>query len=200
MDISPHIEIDRFTSGSMSPEESSHFLSRLQTDNHLKELFDADSLLTTTIEHQTKTFLQHDLAYTAINFTESLHVAPAVSSSTHALFSSLKGITVAKVVIGCSLIGIISYVLLHNTPKDINTLKNESISWNQQHPMIHTLQTPKYIESKDINSETSTLKILKPRKTVSPVISNKQIQLSHSKKIFLENSHSRFRKKIEVSN
>ena len=200
MDISPHIEIDRFTSGLMSPEESSHFLSRLQTDNHLKELFDADSLLTTTIDHQTKTLLQHDLAYTAINFTQSLHVAPAVSSSTHALFSSLKGITVAKVVIGCSLIGIISYVLLHYTPKDMNTLKNESLSWNQQYPMIHTLQTPKYIESKPIHTEPSTLKILKPHKTVSPISSNKQIQLSHSKKIFLENSHSRFRKKTEVSN
>lgn len=200
MDISPHIDIDRFTSGLMSPEESSHFLSRLQTDNHLKDLFDADSLLTTTIEHQTNELLQHDLAYTAINFTESLHVAPAVSSSTHALFSSLKGITVAKALIGCSLIGIISYVLLHNTPKDINTPKNESLSWNQYNPIIHTLEIPKYLEPKDIHIETSTIKILKPHRTVSTVSSSKKIQLSHSKKIFLENSHSRFRKKTEVSN
>ena len=69
MDISPHIEIDRFTSGLMSPEECSQFLSRVETDSHLKELFDADSLLNSTVEHQMKTLLSHNLTYSAINFT-----------------------------------------------------------------------------------------------------------------------------------
>jgi hypothetical protein len=200
MDILPHIEIDKFRSGLMSPEESSHFLSKVKTDHHLKELFDADSLLTSTVEQQTKTYLSHDLAYNAIYFTESLLVAPTISTGSHALISSVKGSTIANTVLFCSIVGLLSYLIINNTSKDISTQNNQSLSRTNQNPLIHTLQAPKYIESSYTPTETAKGKIFKSYKNISKETTVKRIDSPILKKIILENSHSKFRKKIEVSN
>ena len=194
MDISPHIEIDRFTSGLMSPEECSQFLSRVETDSQLKELFDADSLLNSTVEHQMKTLLSHNLTYSAINFTESLLVAPTISTGSHALISSIKGITIANTVLISLIVGLFSYLIIHNTSKDIITQNNQYFSRSNQSPLIHTIQAPKYIESSYTPPETAKSKIIKSYKTISKESIVKTINPPTLKKVILENSHSRFRK------
>lgn len=200
MDLSPHIEIDRFTSGLMSPEECSNFLSRVQTDCHLKELFDADSLLTTTIEQQMKSLLKQNLTYSSINFTESLLVAPTISAGSHALLLSIKDSIIVNTVFICSIVGLFSYLIIHNTTKDISTQNDQYISRNNQNPLIHTLQAPKYIEYYYSPTEIANGKIFKSYKTISKESIVKTIDPPTLKKVILENSHSRFRKKIEVSN
>jgi hypothetical protein len=200
MDISPHIEIDRFTSGLMSPEECSQFLSRIETDSHLKELFDADLLLTSTVEHQMKTLLTHNLTYSSINFTESLLVAPTISTGSHAFISYIKGSTIVNTVLICSIVGLFSYLIIHNRSKNINTQNNQSISRTNQSPLIHTIQAPRYIESSYTPTETAKGKIIKSYKTISKESIVKTIDPPTLKKVILENSHSRFRKKIDISN
>jgi hypothetical protein len=200
MDISPHIEIDRFTSGLMSPEECSQFLSRIETDSHLKELFDADLLLTSTVEHQMKTLLTHNLTYSSINFTESLLVAPTISTGSHAFISYIKGSTIVNTVLICSIVGLFSYLIIHNRSKNINTQNNQSISRTNQNPLIHTIQAPRYIESSYTPTETAKGKIIKSYKTISKESIVKTIDPPTLKKVILENSHSRFRKKIDISN
>jgi hypothetical protein len=200
MDISPHIEIDRFTSGLMSPEECSQFLSRIETDSHLKELFDADLLLTSTVEHQMKTLLTHNLTYSSINFTESLLVAPTISTGSHAFISYIKGSTIVNTVLICSIVGLFSYLIIHNRSKNINTQNNQSISRTNQNPLIHTIQAPRYIESSYTPTETAKGKIIKSYKTISKESIVKTIDPPTLKKVILENSHSRFRKKIDIPN
>ena len=200
MDISPHIEIDRFTSGLMSPEECTQFLSRVGTDSHLKELFDADSLLTSTIEHQMKTLLTHNLAYSSSIFTESLLVAPTISGGSYALISSIKGSTIVNSVLICSIVGLFSYLIIHNTSKDISTQNNQYLSTTNQNPLIHTLQAPKYIESYYTPTETAKGKICKSYKTISKESIVKTTEPPTFKTVILENSHSRFRKKIDIPN
>jgi hypothetical protein len=200
MDISPHIEIDRFTSGFMSPEECSQFLSRIETDSHLKELFDADLLLTSTVEHQMKTLLTHNLTYSSINFTESLLVAPTISTGSHAFISYIKGSTIVNTVLICSIVGLFSYLIIHNRSKNINTQNNQSISRTNQNPLIHTIQAPRYIESSYTPTETAKGKIIKSYKTISKESIVKTIDPPTLKKVILENSHSRFRKKIDIPN
>jgi hypothetical protein len=200
MDISPHIEIDRFTFGLMSPEECSQFLSRIETDSHLKELFDADLLLTSTVEHQMKTLLTHNLTYSSINFTESLLVAPTISTGSHAFISYIKGSTIVNTVLICSIVGLFSYLIIHNRSKNINTQNNQSISRTNQNPLIHTIQAPRYIESSYTPTETAKGKIIKSYKTISKESIVKTIDPPTLKKVILENSHSRFRKKIDIPN
>lgn len=200
MDLSPHIEIDRFTSGLMSPEECSNFLSKVQTDSHLKELFDADSLLNNTIDQQMKTLSAQNLTYSSINFTESLLAAPTISSGSHALLSFIKGSTIVNTIFICSIVGLFSYLYIYTTSKDISTQDDQSISINNQYPFTHTLQAPKYIESYYTPTKVSGGKIFISSKTISKESIAKTISPPLLKKVMLENSHSRFRNKIDIPN
>jgi hypothetical protein len=147
-----------------------------------------------------KTLLTHNLTYSSINFTESLLVAPTISTGSHAFISYIKGSTIVNTVLICSIVGLFSYLIIHNRSKNINTQNNQSISRTNQNPLIHTIQAPRYIESSYTPTETAKGKIIKSYKTISKESIVKTIDPPTLKKVILENSHSRFRKKIDIPN
>ncbi|NBP64523.1 MAG: hypothetical protein EBU66_07665 [Bacteroidetes bacterium] len=79
--MNSHETIDKFLSGQLTPEETSHFLEKVEHDPELQSLLESDRIINMSFNKERLQLMQHDLSGVAGAFVAGLASTGTIASS-----------------------------------------------------------------------------------------------------------------------
>lgn len=79
--MNSHDTIDKFLNGTLSPDEMTSFLEKVETDTDLQALLESDRIINTAIGKERSKLINHDLSGVAGAFVAGLAATGATASS-----------------------------------------------------------------------------------------------------------------------
>lgn len=202
--MNSHDTIDRFLDGSLSTDEMTSFLEKVETDTELQALLESDRIINTAIGKERSVLMNHDLSGVAGAFVAGLAATGATASSgllaaAYAEKAGMSWITLtASTILSVSLsIGAYWYISSNEKSSNISDNAGQIKKLLNETPVLFTIAVPATTPDKP-----EEIKSVQRKKQVSVVESSQSheiLSLTPEKpvKIRLEHSSSKYRPKIQ---
>lgn len=203
--MNSHDTIDKFLSGSLSPEEMSTFLEKVESDSELQQLLESDRIINSVIGKEKSALMNHDLSGVAGAFVAGLAATSATASSglltaAYAKKAGFSWLTLTTSTILSVSLSAGAYWYINSGEMDSPQPEQKQITFKSivyEPPIELTLAVPATIADKPEVMKTT------PRKVIAPAIIAKDMMFQEPPplieekpvKIRLEHSSSKYRPK-----
>ncbi len=202
--MNSHDTIDKFLNGTLSPDEMSSFLEKVESDSDLQSLLESDRIINNAIGKERSRLMNHDLSGVAGAFVAGLASSSSTVSSglltaAYAKKAGMSWITLtASTVLSVTLCaGAYWYInSIEKSSANLPNVKTISTFVNDK-PAVLTMAIPAIISDK-----SEELKTIQRRKPVN-IVESKSLKETplllpeKTVKIRLEHSLSKYRPKIQ---
>lgn len=200
--MNSHDTIDKFLNGTLSPDEMTSFLEKVETDTDLQALLESDRIINTATGKERSKLMNHDLSGVAGAFVAGLAATGATASSglitaAYAKKAGMSWMTLTASTILSVSISAGAYLYINSIEKS-SEINQNTIPFSKllnETPVTLTMTIPARIDDKQ--EEIKTVLRKKPDFTPQKNLSQEIPQLLPEKplKIRLEHSSSKYRPK-----
>ncbi len=200
--MNSHDTIDKFLNGTLSPNEMTSFLEKVETDTDLQALLESDRIINTAIGKERSKLMNHDLSGVAGAFVAGLAATGATASSglitaAYAKKAGLSWMTLTASTILSVSISAGAYLYINSSEKS-STINQNTIPISRvinEAPITLTMTIPARIDDKQ--EDIKMVQRKKPDYAEQKTLSQEIPQLLTEKplKIRLEHSSSKYRPK-----